>query len=374
MKDFLIKEIVNADLEQEIKAIGFEPNYAAQVVDKYSYKNLKIFGLNAPQANILKQTALSLGADCATHREVITGKIDNADCILGGSVSTLRKIAQKLENQPFGLKFLKDAILKQLETEPARTQLVGILNLTQNSFSDGGLYYDFDAAKEKFLSLITDGADIIDIGAESTKPFSQAVSAKEQLEKLMPVLDFARSHNVKISIDTRSAAVAEEVLRHGNYIINDVSGLEYDAKMAETIARHNAPVVIQHSQGTPETMQIGPVYANLMDEIFLTLSEKIKTARAAGIENIIVDPGIGFGKTTEHNVEIIKRVAEFKSLGCPLMLGASRKSFLGVTNDDNELKDSLTLAYNALAIQAGVEYLRIHNVKLHKAFINSTSY
>lgn len=230
MKDFLIKEIVNADLEQEIKAIGFEPNYAAQVVDKYSYKNLKIFGLNAPQANILKQTALSLGADCATHREVITGKIDNADCILGGSVSTLRKIAQKLENQPFGLKFLKDAILKQLETEPARTQLVGILNLTQNSFSDGGLYYDFDAAKEKFLSLITDGADIIDIGAESTKPFSQAVSAKEQLEKLMPVLDFARSHNVKISIDTRSAAVAEEVLRHGNYIINDVSGLEYDAK------------------------------------------------------------------------------------------------------------------------------------------------
>lgn len=330
MKDFLIKEIVNADLEQEIKAIGFEPNYAAQVVDKYSYKNLKIFGLNAPQANILKQTALSLGADCATHREVITGKIDNADCILGGSVSTLRKIAQKLENQPFGLKFLKDAILKQLETEPARTQLVGILNLTQNSFSDGGLYYDFDAAKEKFLSLITDGADIIDIGAESTKPFSQAVSAKEQLEKLMPVLDFARSHNVKISIDTRSAAVAEEVLRHGNYIINDVSGLEYDAKMAETIARHNAPVVIQHSQGTPETMQIGPVYANLMDEIFLTLSEKIKTARAAGIENIIVDPGIGFGKTTEHNVEIIKRVAEFKSLGCPLMLGASRKSFLGV--------------------------------------------
>ena len=374
MKDFLIKEIVNADLEREIKAIGFEPNYAANVVDKYSYKNLKIFGLNAPQANILKQTALSLGADCATHREVITGKVDTADCILGGSMSTLRKIAAKLENQPFGLKFLKDAILAQLEPAQTHTQLVGILNLTQNSFSDGGLYYDFDAAKEKFLSLITDGADIIDIGAESTKPFSQAVSAKEQLEKLMPVLDFARSHNVKISIDTRSADVAEEVLRHGDYIINDVSGLEYDEKMTETIARHNATVIIQHSQGTPETMQIAPVYANLMDEIFLTLSEKIKTARAAGIKNIIVDPGIGFGKTAEHNVEIIKRIAELKSLGCPIMLGASRKSFLGVPNDDNALKDSLTLAYNALAIQAGVEYLRVHNVKLHKAFINSTSY
>ncbi len=371
MKDFLVKEIVNADLEHEIKAIGFENSYAACVVDKYEYKNLKIYGLTAPQANILKQTALSLGADCATHREVITGKVETSDCILGGSVSTLRKIAQKLENQPFGLKFLKDALIRQIEPTPTRTQLVGILNLTQNSFSDGGLYYDFDAAKEKFLSLIADGADIIDIGAESTKPFAPPVSAAEQLEKLIPVLDFAGSYNVKISIDTRSAEVAQEILRNGNYIINDVSGLEYDKKMAETIARNNAAVVIQHSKGTPETMQIAPAYDNLMDEIFLSLSEKIKTARAAGIENIIVDPGIGFGKTTEHNLKIIKRIAEFKSLGCPIMLGTSRKSFLGVTNDDNDLKDSLTLAFNALAIQAGVQFLRVHNVKLHKAFLNS---
>lgn len=374
MKDFLIKEIVNADLEQEIKAIGFDPNYAARVVDKYEYKNLKIFKLTVPQANILKQTALSLGADCATHREVITGKIETSDCILGGSVSTLRKIASKLENQPFGLKFLKDAILSQLATAQTRTKLVGILNLTTNSFSDGGLYYDFDAAKEKFLSLIEDDADIIDIGAESTKPFAEPVSAKDQLEKLMPVLDFAKSQEVKISIDTRSALVAEEVLRHGNYIINDVSGLEYDEKMPQTLARHNATVIIQHSKGTPQTMQIAPAYENLMDEIFLSLSEKIKTARAAGIENIIVDPGIGFGKTAQHNIEIIRRIAELKSLGCPIMLGTSRKSFLGVTNNDNALKDSLTLAYNALAIHAGVDYLRVHNVKIHKAFINSTSY
>lgn len=371
MKDFLVKEIVNADLEHEIKAIGFESNYAAHVVDKYRYKNLKIFGLTAPQANILKQTALSLGADCATHREVITGKIETADCILGGSVSTLRKIAAKLENQPFGLKFLKDAIFKQCENTPTRPQLVGVLNITQNSFSDGGLYYDFDAAKEKFLSLIEEGADIIDIGAESTKPFAQPVSDHEQLEKLMPLLDFARAYKIKISIDTRSAEVAQEVLTHGDYIINDVSGLDFDPQMAATIAKHNATVVIQHSQGTPETMQIAPAYSQLMDEIFLSLSEKIKTANAAGIENIIVDPGIGFGKTAEHNIEIIKRIAELKSLGYPLMLGTSRKSFLGVANDDNDLKDSLTLAYNTLALQAGIDYLRVHNVKLHKAFLNS---
>ena len=370
MKNFLIKEILNADITEEIRKIGFDNAYAPFVKDKYNYKNLKIYGLTAPQANILKQTALSVGADCATHREVITGKAELSDCILGGSISALKKIAAKLENQPFGLKFLKDAILNQLQPLYGRTQLVGILNITQNSFSDGGLYWDFDAAKEKFLSLIEDGADIIDIGAESTKPFAEPVSAKDQLEKLMPILDFARTHEVKISIDTRSAEVAEEVLCHGNYIINDVSGLDYDAKMTEIIAKHGATVIIQHSKGTPETMQISPSYENLMDEIFFSLQEKLEKARACGIENIIIDPGIGFGKTQTHNVEIIKRIGEFKSLGYPIMLGSSRKSFLGAENNNN-IKDALTLGFNAIALQSGADYLRVHNVQLHKKFINA---
>lgn len=372
MKDFVIKEIINADLEKEIKAIGFESSYAQFVTDKYEYKTLKIFSLTAPQANILKQTALSLGADCATHREVITGKIETADCILGGSVSTLKKIAEKLENQPFGLKFLKSAILKQLEKQtPHKTQLVGILNLTTNSFSDGGQYWNFDNAKEKFLSLITDGADIIDIGAESTKPYSQPISAKNQLEKLLPILDFAKNYDIKISIDTRSSVVAQEVLKLGNFIINDVSGLEFDNDMAKIIAQNNATVVIQHSKGSPETMQNLPTYEHLMDEIFLSLNDKIKFANNNGIENIIIDAGIGFGKTQQHNIELIKRISEFKSLGYPIMLGTSRKSFLGITEENNDLKDALTLGYNALAIQANIDYLRVHNVKLHKEFLNS---
>ena len=372
MKDFIIKEIINANLEEEIKAIGFENSYAQFVTDKYEYKTLKIFSLTAPQANILKQTALSFGADCATHREVITGKIDTANCILGGSVSTLKKIAEKLENQPFGLKFLKSSILAQLEPNaPHKTQLVGILNLTTNSFSDGGQYWNFEDAKEKFLSLIADGADIIDIGAESTKPFSQPISAKNQLEKLLPILDFARNKNIKISIDTRSSVVAQEVLKHGDYIINDVSGLEFDKDMAKIIAQNNATVVIQHSKGTPESMQNNPTYKNLTDEIFLDLKNKTDFAKNSGIENIIIDVGIGFGKTQSHNIELVKRIGEFKSLGYPIMLGTSRKSFLGITKDDNELKDALTLGYNALAINAQVDYLRVHNVKLHREFLNS---
>lgn len=372
MKKFLIKEISNTDIVKEIQNIGFEQSYAPFVKTKYSYKNFKIYGLSAAQANILKQTALSLGADCATHREVITGKVESSDCILGGSVSAIQKIAAKLENQPFGLKFLKEELLKQLEPKATfQTKLVGILNLTQNSFSDGGLYYDTEAAKKKFLSLIEDGADIIDIGAESTKPFSQPVEAKEQLEKLLPILDFARSYNTKISIDTRSSEVADEVLKQGEYIINDVSGMDYDDRMSEIIAKYNAPIILQHSKGTPETMQINPSYKNLMDEIFFSLELKIQEAKSKGIENIIIDPGIGFGKTQENNIEIIKRIGELKSLNCPIMLGVSRKSFLGINNDDNNIKDALTLGFNSLAIREDIDYIRVHNVKLHRIFLNS---
>lgn len=368
--EFVIKEILKGDIVEELGAIGFEEGYRQVFADKYRYKNLKIFGLTTPQANILKQTALSVGADCATHRDVITGKAELSDCILGGSVSQLQKIAGKLEGQPFGLKLLKDAILAQLSPRIATPKLVGILNLTKNSFSDGGLYYEFENAKEKFLSLMEDGAEIIDIGAESTKPFSEAVSAKDQLEKLLPILDFAKDKPVKISIDTRSSSVAEEVLKCGNYLINDVSGFDYDENMASVVAKYGAGVILQHSQGTPDIMQVSPHYTNLIDEIFFSLRAKIKKARDFGIENIIVDPGIGFGKTQSQNIEIIKRLGEFKSLGYPVMLGASRKSFLGVTDDDNVLKDALTLAYSAIAIQEGVDYLRVHNVKWHRKLLS----
>lgn len=370
MKNFVVKEILNSNLENEIRKIGFDGSYAAMVIDKYNYKNLKIFDLTAPQANILKQTALSFGADCATHREVITGKIDRSDCILGGSVSQLKKIAQKLDNQPFGLKNLKEMILNQLEPKAQYPKIVGILNLTKDSFSDGGLYYNFEAAKEKFHALISDGADAIDIGAESTRPGAKPVSAIEQLEKLLPILEFAKDFDIKISIDTRSAEVANEVLNLGNYLINDVSGFDYDENLPAVIAKHNAAIILQHSQGTPDIMQVSPQYSNLMDEIFLALNQKIQKAHALGINNIIVDPGIGFGKTPAQNLEIVKRIGEFKSLGYPVMLGTSRKSFLGVTENDNDLKDSLTLAFNALAIAEGIDYLRVHNVKLHRQFLD----
>lgn len=378
MHDFILREIKDTDIEKEINAIGFDKSYSHKAKEKFEYKNIKIYSLTPAMANILKQTALSVGCDCATHREVITGKIENSNCILGGSVSQIKKIAEKLKFQPFGLKELG----KKLENScpplaggpksmisRRGTKLVGILNLTTNSLSDGGMYNDFEKAKEHLLELISDGADIIDIGAESTKPYSSPVSPKEQLEKLLPIIDFAKNQTT-ISIDTRSAIVAEECINAGANIINDVSGFDYDEKMVDVIAKHNIPIIIQHSQGTPETMQNSPHYNNLIEDIFLNLKKKIDFAHSKNIKNIIIDPGIGFGKTKEDNFEIIKRIEEFQSLNCPIMLGISRKSLLDMPNADNLAKDIYTTAINALAIERNVDYIRVHNIKMHRKLID----
>ena len=381
MHDFVLREIKKTNIENELKKIGFDKSYTHKAKKKFEYKNIKIYSLKPAMANIIKQTSLSVGCDCATHREVITGKIENSDCILGGSVSQIKKVAEKLKFQPFGLKKLGEELekfcLPPLAGGPKSvisrgTQLVGILNLTPNSFSDGGMYNDFNRAKEHLLELINDGADIVDIGAESTKPYSKSVPAKEQLEKLLPIIDFAKG-KIHLSIDTRSSEVAEECLNAGANIINDVSGFDYDEKMADIIAKYNVPVIIQHSKGTPENMQNSPVYADLMEEIFLNLRKKVDFARSKGIENIIIDPGIGFGKSREDNFEIIRRVEEFESLGCPIMLGISRKSLLDMQNADNFDKDIYTTAINALAIERNVDYIRVHNVKMHKKLIDLMS-
>jgi len=372
MHDFILKEIINGNINDELQKIGFDSTYTNKASEKYEYKNIKLYSLSLPQANILKQTALSVGCDCAIHREVITSKVETSDCILGGSISQLKKVSQKLRPQPFGLKNLADKLDELLvQKEFSKTKIMGILNLTDNSFSDGGMYNDFENAKTHLLQMIEEGADIIDIGAESTKPYSKAVNEDIQLEKILPIVEFAKNKTI-ISIDTRSSKVAEECIKAGAHIINDVSGLEYDEKMADVIAKYGIKVIIQHSQGTPETMQNNPQYESIMDELYLNLKEKIDFAISKGIkqENIIIDPGIGFGKTRAHNFEIIRRIEEFKGLGCPVMLGLSRKSLLNMPDEDNFTKDIYTVALNTLAIENKIDIIRVHNVKLHKQLID----
>lgn len=376
MHDFLIKKLCNTDIESEIAEIGYDKSYSFKAKEKFYYTNLKIFNLTCAQNNILKQIALSVGADCATHRNVITGTIEKSDCIIGGSISQLKKIADKLNLQPFGLKDLSDKISEIISPQKAnKTKIIGILNLTKDSFSDGGLYYEYNDSIKHLQELIADGADIIDIGAESTKPNSKEISAEEQLNKIKPILNYVQNNNIEIpiSIDTRSAIVAEECIKCGAKIINDVSGLCFDSNMAKVIAKNpEIKIIIQHSSGTPENMQNNTYYNNLTDDIFKFLYNQINYAIESGIKkkNIIIDPGIGFGKTREQNLEIIKRWQELQALNAPILLGISRKSFLKLNDSTNEEKDIYTLAFNSILINENIDYIRVHNVKLHKKFIS----
>src|SRR5574344_95586 len=359
---------------QELSNIGFDDSYKNNVVKKYKYKNLKIFSLKNPQIHILKQTALSVGADCATNKNVLINNIEYSDVILGGSYSQLKKIADKLKTQPFSLKILAKEIENQLVEKTTKTKLVGILNLTSNSFSDGGQFDNTQKACEQLNQLIKDGTDLIDIGAESTKPGATAVDSSFQIEKIKPILEYIKSNNINIpiSIDTRSAEVADFCIQNGASIINDVSGLKYDKNMVDIIAKHNATVIIQHSinknnQGSnvPED-----TYNNVIDDVFKDLYHQTEFAKSKGITNIIIDVGIGFDKTLEDNFKLFNRLEEFKSLGYPVMIGISRKSLLNLQNSDNTEKDLYTLALNTIAIEHNIDFIRVHNVKIHKCLID----
>lgn len=372
MHDFLVKKLSNTNIEQELINIGFDKTYTHTAKDKFEYINFKIFNLTPAQANIIKQTAISVGADCGTHREVITGKIENSNCILGGSLSQIKKISEKLQRQPFGLKILGQILEEKTKIKlPPKTQLMGVLNVTTNSFSDGGDFYDFDKSIEHLKQLIDDGADIIDIGAESTKAYSKPVSSNDQLKKLEPILNYIKTQNIitPISIDTRSSVVAKRCIELGADIINDVSGFDFDNNMVNVLAQNpNTKIVIQHSQGSPEIMQNNPTYSNLIDEIYTILKNKVDFAINNGIkiENIIIDPGIGYGKTKEDNFEILRRWKELKTIGCPVLIGISRKSLLDMPQATNEEKDIYTLALDSILMNENIDIIRVHNVKMHK--------
>lgn len=372
MNEFIIKENLSSDIENELEKIGFDKGYKYVAADKFRYKNLKIIDLTSAQANIIKQTALTVGADCATNRNVITGTIEKSDVLLGGSLSQLKKICEKLKQQPFKLPQLGEQITELLKPKSSKTKLVGILNVTPDSFSDGGLYQTPLEAQKHLIEMIADGADMIDIGAESTRPNSTAVNSQEQIARLKPILNFIQTENIQIpiSIDTRDSEVADFALNNSASIINDVSGFDYDNNMPKVIAKYNSGVIIQHSLGTPENMQDNPVYSDVVEEIYLSLKQKVEYAKQCGNKNIIIDPGIGFGKTKNDNFEILDRIVEFYTIGCPVMVGVSRKSFLGVLGNDNSMKDTLSAAISYPLIKKGVDYLRVHNIKLHKNLIN----
>jgi len=247
------------------------------------------------------------------------------------------------------------------------TKIMGILNVSSDSFSQDSIYEDPKRAKDAALKMAEDGADIIDIGAESTRPGAEPVGQEEELARVIPVIKLlAREIKVPISIDTTKSAVAQEALGEGASIVNDISGLKRDAQMGSVVAHFGAGCVLMHIKGTPQTMQDNPVYSFLIDEIIDSLKESISEAKASGInrENIAVDPGIGFGKTTEHNLQIIKKLNEFNCLELPILIGTSRKSFIGnVLNLPVDRRLLGTAASVAVAILNGAHIVRVHDVK-----------
>jgi len=249
-----------------------------------------------------------------------------------------------------------------------RTYIMGILNITPDSFSDGGMFYDEKSAVERALEMQEEGADIIDIGGESTRPGAEKVSVRDETKRVVPVIE-AIAHKVKvpISIDTYKASVAKAAISAGASMINDISGLRFDPDMAKIAAKYNVPVVIIHIKGTPVNMQKNPVYKALIPEIIDYLQEGIVIARKAGIaeDMIILDPGIGFGKTAGHNLEIIQRFNEFSGLQKPVLLGHSRKSFIGKILNDLSAEDRLegSAAAAAIGIFNGANIIRVHDVK-----------
>jgi dihydropteroate synthase len=249
---------------------------------------------------------------------------------------------------------------------PSKSLIMGILNVTPDSFSDGGQFTGVQEAADFALKMINDGADIIDIGGESTRPGAVAVTHEEELKRIKPVIKAIRNQtDCLISIDTYKASVAETALDLGADIINDISSLSYDVNMANLVSTRKVPVILMHMQGSPQNMQLAPSYNNLINDLIFFFNNKIEIANKAGILNnmIILDPGIGFGKHVEDNFEIIRELKQIKAMGYPVLLGPSRKSFIGeALNLPVEDRLEGTMASIAVGIINGANIVRVHDV------------
>lgn len=333
-------------------------------------------------ANILKQCMLSGGADAIVSRNAVSCRTVSTRAMLVGTPKQLLRGCASLQGQPFGLTELAVEIRSALEhpPEPPLTMpagrgtldfgsgplVMGILNITPDSFSDGGLYLDRGDAVSHGLGMAALGADIVDVGAESTRPGSLPVPPEEQLDRMIPVIhELSAGTGTVISVDTTSAEVAEAAIAAGAGMINDVSALS-DPGMAPLAARTGVPLVLMHMQGTPETMQERPGYDDVLQEVYSFLERKVGEAVSRGVprERIIVDPGIGFGKRMEDNLLLISRIAEFRWIGCRVMLGHSRKSFIGELTGIREASKREAGTHAVTALSSGsADIFRVHDVE-----------
>ena len=382
----IIRKISKSNLIDELSKTGVDEKAFGIIEIKSETLIFKLHDIDARGANILKQEFLSKGGDVAVHKGVTSFKTPRTDAITIGTQKTYEEVTKKLALEPyFGLKEIKEALKKAIIKNPFPSlkirekvfyfdkshYIMGVLNITPDSFSDGGKFLDFKSALNHAKEMISEGADIIDIGGESTRPGAQSISEDEEKRRVIPVIEEIRKFSdIPISIDTYKSAVAREASKSGADFINDISGLRFDPEMVNVAMDYKVPVIVMHIKGTPRDMQKNPFYEDLMRELLEYFEERINTLNKAGIDKIIIDPGIGFGKRLEDNLKIIKNLNEFSIFNLPVMIGVSRKSFIGNILDRTvEERLTGTIAANAMALLNGANILRVHDVKPHKELI-----
>ncbi len=380
-------ELKREKIKECMEKIGVDKEGIKIMLPKADFKIFKIDDLNSYAANILKQEALALGAEVAIRREALIRKT-KTDALIFATAVQLEKLIEKLNKQPFGLKevsfelkkFLRERkkvlLLRGRVLSLSQPCICGIINLTFDSFSQDGILMQAqrerkkpeEIALRKAEEMIKEGAKIIDLGAESSRPFSRPISEEEELRRLLPPLKAIRKEfkNIFISVDTYKYKVAKEAAEEGADIINDITALRKSPQIISLIKKYNLGCVLMHMKGTPQTMQINPTYKDVIKEICKFLEKRVNFCLKEGVkrEQLMIDPGIGFGKRVEDNLKIINHLEEFKFLNLPIFLGISRKSFIGkVLNVEVDKRLVGTLAAVVVAVLKGADILRVHDVK-----------
>jgi len=367
------------DVRRHLGEFDLSAEDMEKIADTFLYCTIKLEGVDTRAANLMKSYLETLGGGIAMSRGAHDYTVRETDVLITGSRRTLQILAARLKGEPYGLDAVSGEIMacttagnrtiswgSRTLDFTHKTYVMGILNCTPDSFYPSSRAATIKYAMRSAHEMISEGVDIVDVGGESTRPGAEAVPLEEEIRRVIPVIQALREDSdVIISVDTRKKEVAGRALDAGADIINDISGLRHNEELARLVARRRVPVVLMHMRGTPKTMQKNPFYKNTISEILRELQPSIAAAIGAGIapEMIIIDPGIGFGKRSQDNLRIIKELASLKSLKFPILVGLSRKGFIGEILDRPVEKRLIgTVTANTLAVLNGANIIRVHDV------------
>ena len=379
----MILPITSCNLRYELKNIGVHQASIETFMNKSAILPLKVLKVRTPAANIIKQEMLACGGDCAIHAGCVVCAQDHSDILLLGTKKHYRLLLQKMAMMPyFGLPKIREELQLFLENAPLKTILadnrvleydhvvvMGILNITPDSFYADSRVRSIDEVINRAGQMLRDGAEILDIGGESTRPGSDSINPQEEIARIVPVVEALRKEYPQsiLSIDTYHAETAEATLASGADIINDISAMEYDEKMIDVVVKNNAPVILMHMRGTPKNMQQNTEYGNVVEEVSKYLKERAEMLRGHNFpkEKIILDPGIGFAKNVDQNLKLMQGLSEMTGSDYPVLLAASRKSTIGKVLGDipPEARLAGTIATSCQAVYAGANMVRVHDVK-----------